>query len=489
MHRLEDYFAQFRKNIIGIDFHYQTPYGNQKIIYNDWLASGRLYAPIEKILTERFGPYMANTHTETNVTGTVMTYAYYHARQIIKQHVNANHNDVLLFSDYGMTGAVNKLQRILGIKYSQNRPQSPNKNDRPVVFVTHMEHHSNHISWYETVADVVILPPDDHLMVSCDALENELVKYADRKLKIGAFTACSNVTGIITPYHQLAEIMHQHNGYCFVDFAASAPYVELNMHPDNPAQQLDAIYFSPHKFLGGPGGSGVVIFDSKLYNNPIPDQPGGGTVEWTNPWGEYQFIDDIETREDGGTPGILQAIKIALAIKLKEQMGVDKISQRDHELLDLALSNLKKIPGINIFASDVPNRIGVISFFHDTIHYNLIVKLLSDRFGIQIRGGCICAGTYGHYLLHISKNKSNDFVNRINQNDRSVKPGWLRFSLHPVTKDAEVLYFCSALQKIIDNIEQWQQDYHYDKRKNEFFHHNDNKTNIAVIKTFFELDL
>ena len=471
---MEKYFEKFRKNIVGIDFKYQTPYGEQTMIYNDWLAAGRLYHPIEKKIVDDFGPYAANTHTETNISGSVMTYSYHHARQIIKEHVNASEHDVLLFGGYGMTGAINKFQRILGLKrhcpmYDKHKESEEN---RPVVFVTHMEHHSNHTSWYETTADVVILPPDENLLVNPSILKNEIKKYHNRKIKIGAFTACSNVTGVITPYYQLAEIMHEHGGYCFVDFAASAPYVEINMHPENEKQSLDAVYFSPHKFLGGPGSSGVVVFDSELYNNSVPDHPGGGTVEWTNPWGEYKFIDDIETREDGGTPGFLQAIKASLAIKLKEDMGVENIRKREHQLLDTAMNKLSEVAGINILANNTSPRIGVISFFHDTIHYNLFVKILNDRFGIQVRGGCICAGTYGHYLLHISKNRSHSLVKRINHNDRSAKPGWIRFSMHPVTLDSEVLFFCSAIKEIVKNIDIWKSDYKYDKKTNEFYHKN-----------------
>ena len=457
------------------------------MIYNDWLAAGRLYSPIEKKIVDEFGPYAANTHTETNISGTVMTYAYHHARQIIKEHVNANSNDVLLFGGYGMTGAVNKFQRILGLKrlcpmYDKSKEL---EEDRPVVFVTHMEHHSNHTSWYETTADVVILPPDDKLLVDPSILENEIKKYKNRKMKIGAFTACSNVTGVITPYYKLAEIMHEHGGYCFIDFAASAPYVEMNMHPENEKQSLDAVYFSPHKFLGGPGSSGVVVFNSELYNNPVPDHPGGGTVEWTNPWGEYKCIDDIETREDGGTPGFLQAIKASLAVKLKESIGVENIKNREQQLLKIAMQKLPEVPGINVLANNGAPRIGVVSFFHDTIHYNLIVKLLNDRFGIQVRGGCICAGTYGHYLLHISKHKSHNLVKRIKHNDLSAKPGWVRFSMHPVTRESEVLYFSSALKEIVDNIDQWERDYRYDKSKNEYFHKDDKNQISNLVENLF----
>jgi len=485
---LEKHFNRFRQNVIGIDQSYVTPYGEKKIIYNDWIAGGRLYGPIEKKMAETFGPFVANTHTETSETGTLMTYAYYHARMLIKDHVNASPDDVLLFGGYGMTGVVNKLQRILDLKVNQRLFNKSNlkDEDKPVVFVTHMEHHSNHTSWYETVADVVILQPDKDLLVDPDELRKEIVKYKNRKLKIGAFTAASNVTGIASPYYELGKIMHEHGGLCFVDFAAAAPYVDINMHPEDPLMKLDAIYFSPHKFLGGPGSSGVIVFDSSLYNHAAPDQPGGGTVDWTNRWGEYKYSDDIELREDGGTPGFLQGIRAALAIELKDEMGTLQIKKREDELIKQAFHGLQKIPGIKILADNVTERIGVVSFLHDKIHYNLIVKLLSDHFGIQVRGGCVCAGTYGHFLLNVSHTESEAIANKIESGDLSSKPGWVRWSLHPTTTDKEVKYFIFAIEEIVKNAAIWSKDYNYDKRVNEYYHKEDEGLRKKMVGDWFK---
>ncbi len=472
MSSLENYFEEYRNNTIGIDSTFQSPYGKTKVVYADWLASGRLYGPIEKKIQEDFGPFVANTHTETSETGTRMTQSYHHAQHIIKKHVNAGPNDVIINAGSGMTTVINKMQRMMGLKgcgMLKNK-ECLKEMDRPIVFVTHMEHHSNHTSWFETIADVVQLEPDEKMLVDTDDLRRKLEKYKDRKFKIGSFSACSNVTGIKSPYHELAGIMHEYDGLAFIDFAASAPYVDINMHPDNPDEKLDAIFFSPHKFLGGPGSSGIMIFDKRLYTNPVPDNPGGGTVDWTNRWGQYKFVDDIEAREDGGTPGFLQVIRAALAIELKEKMGTDKIEEREKELVDLAFKELRKIPGINILADKVEDRLGVMSFYHKNIHYNLIVKLLSDKFGIQVRGGCACAGTYGHYLLNVSYNDSKKITNLINHGDLSQKPGWIRWSLHPIMKDDEVYYFTNALKQIIENIDEWAEEYTYDKHANEFYH-------------------
>ena len=388
MSRSENYFGKIRKNIVGINQEYETPFGRKRIIYCDWIASGRLYGPIEHKMSEVFGPFVANTHTETSETGSMMTYAYHHAQEIIKKHVNAGSDDVLIAAGSGMTAVINKFQRILGLK-GCNYPRTArclSDADRPVVFITHIEHHSNQTSWYETLADVVMIEPGQGLTVDPDNLQKALDNYKDRKFKIGSFSACSNVTGIFTPYHRLARIMHENGGLCFIDFAVSAPYVDINMHPADSIEKLDAIFFSPHKFLGGPGSSGIMLFDKSLYKAAAPDQPGGGTVDWTNPWGEYKYVDNIESREDGGTPGFLQMIRAALAIELKHLMGTEMIREREDELVKKALEGLAEIPGLHILAPEIKDRLGAISFYIDGIHYNLVVKLLSDRYGIQVRG-------------------------------------------------------------------------------------------------------
>jgi selenocysteine lyase/cysteine desulfurase len=314
-----------------------------------------------------------------------------------------------------------------------------------------------------------------------------LARYPNRPLKIGAFTACSNVTGIQTPYSELARIMHEHGGVAFVDFAASAPYVQMDMHPADPLQKLDAIFFSPHKFLGGPGTPGVLIFDSRLYHNRVPDQPGGGTVNWTNPWKGHSFVDNIEAREDGGTPGFLQTIKAALAVQLKEHMGVERILAREHELLPIFFRELRAIPGVHVLADHVEERLGIFSFYVEGVHYNLMVKLLNDRFGVQVRGGCSCAGTYGHYLLHVDPNRSKHITDLIDMGDLSDKPGWVRLSIHPTTTTDEAYFITNAVRECVLNAERWAQDYVYSSRTNEFQHISANGDEAHAIKQWFDL--
>lgn len=471
----KSHFEKFRKKIIGDKIVFNTPYGQKTMIYADWIASGRLYKDIEKQIVESFGPFIGNTHTETSETGTLMTKAYHHSQKIIKNHVNAGPDDIIITAGFGMTAVVNKLQRILGLRTCglinhHNCLKDLSEYEKPIVFISHMEHHSNQTSWIETCADVVVLNPDKNTMVDLKELKQQLEKNKHRKFMIGSFTACSNVTGIETPYYEMAKLMHEYGGLCFVDFAASAPYVDINMHPADPMCKLDAIFFSPHKFLGGPGTSGVMIFDKSIYHNYTPDQPGGGTVDWTNPWGEYKYVESIEIREDGGTPGFLQCIRTALCIDLKNKMNPTKIRQREEELLDICFEEMPKVKGLHILAENVRERIGIVSFYFEDIHYNLVVKLLNDRFGVQVRGGCACAGTYGHFLLDVSYEQSKQITELINQGDLSLKPGWVRLSLHPTMTNEELYFIMDALNQISKNHKKWAKDYIYSKKTNEYTH-------------------
>ncbi len=486
---LEQYFEPFRLNTVGYDRTFHSPYGEQRIVYADWTASGRLYRPIEERLVDEVGPFVGNTHSESSATGSAMTLAYHEAHRLLKAHVNAGPQDLILTPGFGMTGAVNKFQRLLGLK----APESLRRHirlaeaERPVVFVTHMEHHSNHTSWYETIADVVVIPPDQRGVVDLDALDELLHRYRHRPLKIGAFSACSNVTGIETPYHAMAKLMHRAGGVAVVDWAASAPYVALDMHPADPDERLDAVLFSPHKFLGGPGSAGVVVFSRDLYHNRVPDEAGGGTVAWTNPWGRYAFLDDPEAREDAGTPGFLQAIKAALAVELKEAMGVEAMMRRERMVVPRVMDGLEAIAGVHVLARGCRERLAIVSFYVEDVHYNLMVQLLNDRFGVQSRGGCSCAGTYGHYLLNVDPSRSKHITDRIDQGDFSEKPGWVRLSFHPTTTMAEVEHCIGAVEECVRHAAAWAKDYSYSSHTNEYAHRDGDAESRARVHRWFDL--
>jgi len=473
---LEKYFSPFRRHTIGHRQTFESPFGTKEILYADWTASGRAYQPIEDCIQKEIMPFLANTHTETTITGTLMSKAYEEARAIVKRHVLADSDDVLVFCGSGMTAAVNKLQRILGLRIPERitdylkKESFPDVDEllRPVVFATHMEHHSNHTSWLETIATVEIIRRGEDGNVDLEHFRGLLDQYKHRENKIAAISACSNVTGIQTPYHEIAKLVHAYGGLCFVDFASSAPYIDINMHPVEKGAHLDAIYFSPHKFLGGPGTPGVLIFNKKMYKNKIPDQPGGGTVVYTNPWKLHEYIADIEQREDGGTPPFLQGIKAAMCIRLKEEMGTSNIQKREEEMLRIIFDRFSRMKNIEVLEEHIKKRLGVVSFIVHGAHYNLFVKMLNDRFGIQTRGGCSCAGTYGHILLHVDETTSYEILNSIRSGDLLCKPGWIRLSIHPTMTNAEIDFIMDAIELTDARFKDWTKDYQYDAVSNKY---------------------
>lgn len=457
------YFEPFRNDIVGLNETFLTPYGEKLLTYIDWIASGRASHRVESAIAEIL-PRYGNSHSEDNFVGKTMTHYYHLAREKMRLHVNGSENDAVIFKGSGMTSAINWFQDMLGLKDTL-LPASK----RPVVFVTHMEHHSDQTSWLKSAADVFVVQPDSRGLPDLNHLTDLCKEYKDSgRPMYGSFTACSNVTGVTTDIHAMARIMHEHGGKCFADYAASAPYVKINMHPADPAEALDAVFFSTHKFFGGPGTPGVVIFNRDLYKRKDPVTIGGGIVKWTNPWGGVSFYDEIEAREDAGTPPLLQVIRSYYALDKKEEMGIANIHERKSELLRKAFEGLEKIEGISILAPYHRERQGIISFAtkDKDIRYNLMATVLSDYFGIQSRAGCSCAGTYGHVLFGIDRLQSKKITDRIEQGDHSSKPGWVRFSLHPTMSDEELSTVIGAIEYIMAEKERFKAEYSYDRSRN-----------------------
>lgn len=467
----EEHFEQFRQRIPGRRDSILTPYGTPRKLYADTTASGQPDAVIEERVMEMKRHY-ANTHTTSNHTGDLTTRRYHFAGTVLREHVNAGDDDVLIAAGSGMTEVANKLVRMMGLSLSErfkNQIAIPEQ-ERPVVFITHMEHHSNILPWRESIAEVVTVPPDKKGLPDPVALTELCKRYAGRPL-IGSFTAASNVTGVRSPYREMARVMHENGGKCIVDFAASAPYDPIDMHPENDAERLDAILFSPHKFQGGIEAPGVLVLHKSLLNEDVPDRKGGGTVDAVDPWGGHWYGDNIESREDGGTPPIIGRMRAAFAIRLKEAMGMEQIAAREHQLVDRFMDGLKTIDGITVFEAHNRNRIGIVSLAMADVPHGLLTRLLNDRFGIQVRNGCSCAGPYGHYLLDIGREESAAAIRRIvEEGDESAKPGWVRVSLHPTMTDAEVDEILNALRAIRVNALEWRQDYEQVELSSDFIY-------------------
>lgn len=459
---------KIRNSVIGAQRPITTPFGRKPLIYADYTASGRALTFIEDYIRQDVLPWYANTHTETSFTGAQTTTLREQAREEIRAAVNGSRDDQVIFCGPGATAAINKVIDILGLRlpgeldsvydFQQQIPKA----QRPVVFIGPYEHHSNELPWRECIAEVVSIPLTGQGQLCLDTLDEQLKLYADRPLKIGSFSAASNVTGIRSDVQSVTRLLKQNDALSFWDYAAAAPYVGIDMNGKTP---IDAVFISPHKFVGGPGTPGVLIAKKSFMTNLVPAVVGGGTVMYVTPE-DHRYIDDHERREEGGTPAIVESIRAGLVFKLQQEVGTGEIERREHNYVCRALEHFSNCPNIEVLGSTEATRLSIMSlrFKHGDkdLHYGFVVSLLNDLFGIQVRGGCSCAGPYGHSLLGMDMEYSRAIESEIEQGAIILRPGWVRLNFNYFIAEDEFQYLLRAIELVAQHGWRLLPFYHFD---------------------------
>lgn len=470
--------AFINEDIIGKHEELLGPFGKRRIIYCDYTASGRSLKSIETFIQNEVLPTYGNRFAATSVNSSQTTLFREEARDILRRGLGASAEDAVIFVGSGSTGAIHKLVAALHFT------------EPPIVFIGAYEHHSNLLPWKEIAAKVIRIQENSNGLLDTDQLEDSLKKAAKEKKKmIGCFSTVSNVTGTLSQDLKITALLHRYGALSFWDYATAAPYVNINMNPtttDYPSgvAHKDALYFSMHKFVGGVQTPGVLVVKKSLLQNPVPHGVGGGAVSYVDR-DEHFYLSDAETREEGGTPAIVESIRAGLVFQLKLNITADWIMERQEALVRRAYSKWGNIPELVLLGSTKSPRLAIFSLLVCNVkteyylHHDFVCILLNDLYGIQARGGCASAGPYALDLLSIDQRLSRRYKNIHEQHvigrqdvHKFFRPGFVRLNLPYFASDAEIEFVLNAVVAVAKNGWTMLPYYQMNSETGEWHHHN-----------------
>ncbi len=436
-----DPIKTIRDGLIGEGVTYPGRHGDVPLVYADYVASGRALRQVEDFMLERVLPYYANPHTEASYCGAYVNKLREAARAEIARLTKAE-GCAVVFTGSGATAGLGRLPALLGVDEAET----------PVVLIGPYEHHSNLLPWRESKALVVEIPEGAGGGPDLAVLEETLQKHQDADLLIGSFSAASNVTGILTDTDAVTRLVKAYGGVSVWDYAGGAPYLGIDMATGTEAEK-DVVVASSHKFPGGPGGSGLLIIRHSVVRRQTPTQPGGGTVRFVSPWG-HDYLEDVVAREEAGTPNLAGDIRAALAFIVKDVIGQAAIDVRERELNVMAMAGLAGLENLTILGIEHKHRLPIFSMLvrdasGEVVSAEQITRDLSEVYGIQARGGCACAGPYGHRLLEVDEENSAALRCQILAGHDELKPGWVRLNFSYLMSDDTVRYIISSLQTLV----------------------------------------